>query len=239
MTNKLDGEFISYSMGMLSDKMIGEAVNARKKRSTHKWLIPAAVLMLLAILIVPFARLGNNDTSLIYNTAVSFEYRAPAITSTIITEPAEAKDAINWLGFDVSKILPDEMKDYTIKYTWVMEKNTKEHLGVIVEGKLSDAKYPKPGFYMEITIGEVLQQVLLSYENNEVLDTVVDGVSIRASVIAEKYETNQNGESKFTPAQLFAAFDINNIHCSIESRGQISDTAFGELCTEIARSIAK
>lgn len=239
MTDKLDGEFISYSMGMLSDKMISEAINARKKRSIFKWFIPAAILMFLAILIVPFTESGHDNTSLIYNTAISFEYRAPAITSTVITEPAENEDAINWLGFDVSQLLPNEMKDYTLKYVWVMDQKTKETLGVIIEGKLSDAEYPKPGFYIEITIGEVLQQVLLSYENSDVLDTAVDGVNIRASVIAEKHETNKNGESKFTPAKLFAVFDVDKIHCSIESRGQISDTSFAELCTAIARSIVK
>ena len=239
MTNKLDGEFISYSMGMLSDKMIGEAVNARKKRSTHKWLIPAAVLMLLAILVVPFTRLENDDISLIYNKAISYEYRAPAITSTVVTEPADSQDAVNWLGFDVSQLLPDEMKDYTLTYVWVTDKNTKETLGVIVEGYLNEAEYPRPGFYMEITVGEVLQQCRLSYENSEVFDTAVGDVNIRASVIAEKHETNQNGESMFTPAKLFAVFDVDEIHCSIESRGQLSDTAFGELCTEIARSITK
>ena len=238
MTDKLDGEFISYSMGMLSDKMIGEAIHAGK-RIKYKWLIPAAVLVFLVILIFPFTGSEDDNTSLIYNAAVSFEYRAPAVTSTVISEPAEDKDAINWLGFDVSRLLLDEMKNYTLKYVWAIDKDTKETLGVIVEGRLSDAEYPRPGFYIEITVGEVLQQPLLSYDKSEVLGTTVDGVNIRASVIAEKYETNQNGETKFTPAKLFAVFDVDMIHCFIESRGQISETAFGELCIEIARSIAK
>lgn len=226
--NKFDGEFISLALGYLSDKLIKEAEHAHKKRFKLTWVIPAAALVLAALIVLPIFNNNSRINSIVpldYNIISSIEYSAPLVTSTIITEPANAEDATSWLGFDLKNNLPDEMQSFDIKYTFVKNTDNDEILGVSVKGRLTLADYPKPGFNLNITKGNILADPLYAYERT----TDVNGITVIAGVVPETNRTSQDGKIEFIPAQYYSSFDTEEYHCCIESNGQISEAAFSEL----------
>ena len=223
--DKFDGEFISYALGNLPEKMITEAVNSHK-RLKIKWWFPAAVLVLVAVIIIPVSKIWHNEViPLNINTIISAEYSAPLITSTIVNTEVNEDDVLEWLDFSLQNNLPREMKDYTLKYWLVEDSEINKTLGVIIEGEIEEAEYPKPFFRVVITEGQVLEDLLFNYE----VTTDIDGVTIIAGVKPGEYKTNRDGEEVWWPARYFSLFDIGEYHCTVETQGQVSEVAFSEL----------
>lgn len=223
--NKFDGEFISYSLGNLPEKMITEAVYSHK-RIKIKWWFPAAVLVMFAVIMIPVSRIWHDEViPLNINTITSAEYSAPLITSTIDTTSVSEGDVVEWLGFSLQNNLPQEMEHFTIEYRLVNDTKTTKTYGVVIEGKLSDADTPKPSFRVVITEGKVLEELVFDYD----VITNVDGVTVIAGVMPGEYRTNREGEEIYWPAKYFSSFDIGEYHCTIETQGQVSEAAFSEL----------
>lgn len=223
--DKFDGEFISYALGNLPEKMITEAVNSHK-RLKIKWWFPAAVLVLVAVIIIPVSKIWHNEViPLNINTIISAEYSAPLITSTIVNTEVNEDDVVEWLGFSLQNNLPREMKDYTLKYLLVIDEKTNTTQGVIIEGKLSDADIPRPSFRIRITEGKILSELLYDYD----VTSDIDGITVIAGVMPGEYKTKRDGEVVYQPAEYYSSFDIGEYHCTIETHGQVSEAAFSEM----------
>lgn len=223
--NKFDGEFISYALGDLPEKMITEAMHSHKKMKI-KWWFPAAVLVMIAVIMIPVSRIWYDEViPLNINTITSAEYSAPTITSTIETVPVTEDDVNAWLEFDLSSNLPRELKDFTLKYHLVRDSEIDKTLGVEIWGEVEGAENPKPQFHITITEGQVLEDLLFDYD----VTTDIDGVTVIAGVMPGETRTNRDGEERYWPARYFSLFDVGVYHCAIETQGQVSEDTFCEL----------
>lgn len=223
--NKFDGEFISYALGNLPEKMITEAVNSHK-RLKIKWWFPAAILVLVAVIMIPVSRIWHSEfIPLNINTITSAEYSAPAITSTIEAVQVTEDDVNAWLEFDLNSSLPRELKDFTLKCYLVRDSEIDKTLGVEIWGEVEEAESPRPQFHITITEGQVLEDLLFDYD----VTTDIDGVTVIAGVMPGETRTNRDGEERYWPARYFSLFDIGEYHCTVETQGQVSEEAFSEL----------
>lgn len=215
------------SLGRIDDDMIQnvEALRGKKKRPAWiKWSAVAACLCLVAIIGM---RLWLDDSfiPLNINTITDASYSAPAITSTIESVQVTEDDVNAWLGFDLRNNMPKEIKDFTMKYYLVRDCEIDEILGVEVWGEVEDAEIPSPQFYITITEGKVLEELLFDYD----VTTDIDGVTVIAGVMPGETRTNRDGEERYWPARYFSLFDVGAYHCTVETQGQVSEDAFSEM----------
>lgn len=223
--NKFDGEFISYALGNISEKMITEAVNSGKRIKINRWY-RTAVVVAIALVMILVSRIRHNEIiPLNINTITSAEYSAPKITSTVETVRATKDDVNAWLGFDLSSNLPKELKEFTVKYNIVRDSEGDKTLGIEIYGEVEDAKSPKPQFHITITEGQVLEELLFDCD----VTTDINGTTVVAGVIPGETRINRDGEERYLPARYFSLFDVGIYHCTIETQGQISEDAFNKL----------
>ena len=211
----------------VNDKYIDEAVNynASKKNVWLRLSSALAACLVIAILVGVKMNHGEDFISLNINEISNASYSAPKITSTVESILATEADIENWLDNDINNILPNEMKEYTMKYWIVKNVEVDEIIGVKIEGKVEDSDTPKPKFYIKITEGHVLQDLLFDYD----ITTDIDGVSIIAGMIPGEMKTNRDGEEKYIPAKYYSLFDAGIYHCAVETQGAVSEEAFSEL----------
>lgn len=223
--NKFDGEFISYALGNISEKMITEAIYSKKRIKINRWY-RTAVIVIIAIIMIPVSRIWHNEViPLNINTITSAEYSAPKITSTVETVQVTEEDVNTWLGFDLSGSLPKELREFTIEYKVVRDSGIDKTLGVEIRGEVENAKSPKPQFRITITEGQVLEELLFDYD----VTTDINGTTVIAGVIPGETRINRDGEERYLPARYFSLFDVGVYHCTIETQGQVSEDAFNEL----------
>lgn len=112
-----------------------------------------------------------------------------------------------------------------MKYYLVQDSADNGTLGVQVWGEVEGAEYPKPKFYIGITEGSVLEELLFDYD----ITTDIDGVTVIAGVIPGETKINRDGEEVYIPAKYFSLFDVGVYHCAVETQGQVSEEVFSEL----------
>lgn len=223
--NKFDGEFISYALGNLPEKMITEAIYSKKKIKINRWL-PVAVIAVIALSMIPVSRIWHNKViPLNINTITSAEYSAPKITSSIETVQVTEDDANAWLGFELSGKLPKDLRNFTMEYYLVRDSKIDKTLGVEIWGNDEDTESPKPQFHITITEGQVLEELLFDYD----LTTDINGITVIAGVIPGETKIDKNGEERYRHARYFSLFDVGIYHCTVETQGQVSEYAFNEL----------
>lgn len=128
--NKFDGEFISYALGNLPEKMIAEAIYSKKRIKINRRYM-TAVVAVIALIMIPVSRIWHNKViPLNINTITSAGYSAPKITSSIETVHVTEDYANAWLGFELSGKLPKDLKDFTMEYYLVLDSKIDKTLGV-------------------------------------------------------------------------------------------------------------
>ena len=222
----MKNENILDAIGMINDEAVRDA-KAYKRPKSRSWLKWGAVAACLCLVVFVGIRMGssNDYVPLNINTITDASYSAPEITSTIETIQVSQNDADTWLGFNLHENLPTELKDFSLKYYLVQDSADNGTLGVQVWGEVEGAEYPKPKFYIGITEGSVLEELLFDYD----ITTDIDGVTVIAGVIPGETKINRDGEEVYIPAKYFSLFDVGVYHCAVETQGQVSEEGFSEL----------